>query len=283
MVAADEESGLRRQELRFVKGMFVRMTALYEQRRPCTAANAQLRLDCIGRESLTIFREPARQPHTGDKALDESDRDKNDAHVMASLPARLHPFIVATVLFAEAPAVNAHGLQEHGHASLFGSQRVKTKCPTAVWRTLLPERSFPRERTQRHVAYTVSSLTLCHPFLHGVMDAVSVALRLVEDVAERAVVSSRLFLKPSKFLGVKAGCPVDKGNSIPELLQVLGKVSYPRESSMRFLCLLSRWTHASASYTSPVGLLLCTRPSPPKMLTATFVMCLGTILVPKRA
>ena len=90
------------------------------------------------------------------------------------------------------------------------------------------------------------------------MDAVSVALRLVEDVAERAVVSSRLFLKPSKFLGVKAGCPVDKGNSSPELLQVLGKVSYPRESSMRFLCLLSRWTHASATYTSPVGLLpLC--------------------------
>ena len=165
MVAADEESGLRRQELRFVKGMFVRIEAQCEQRRPCTAANAQLRLDCIGRESLTIFREPARQPHTGDKAMDGSDRDRNDADVMASLPAGLHPFIVATVLFAEAPAVNAHGLQEHGHASLFGSQRVKTKCPTAVWRTLLPERSFPRECTQRHVAYTVSSLTFLPPLL----------------------------------------------------------------------------------------------------------------------
>ena len=81
MVAADEESGLRRQELRFVKGMFVRIEAQCEQRRPCTAANAQLRLDCIGRESLTIFREPARQPHTGDKAMDGSDRDRNDADV----------------------------------------------------------------------------------------------------------------------------------------------------------------------------------------------------------
>ena len=165
MVAADEESGLRRQELRFVSSMFVRIEAQCEQRRPCTVANAQLRLDCIGRESLTIFREPARQPHTGDKAMDGSDRDRNDADVTGIIAGRIASIHRRDGFACRSASSERDGLQEHGHASHFGSRRVKTKCPTAVWRTLLPERSFPRECTQRHVAYTVSSLAFLPPLL----------------------------------------------------------------------------------------------------------------------